>query len=121
MTLCPACGADSERIYRCSECNKDLVDVDVQDDDEDEDPSPLAVTDGGHPPGVTPNEEPPASESERVDRAVRDAAQLVKAGDSVKVAVDCVVDELELKHRAAEIYQRVREEVESDEQGGEGA
>jgi predicted RNA-binding Zn-ribbon protein involved in translation (DUF1610 family) len=46
MTLCPACGADSERIYRCSECDKDLVDVDVQ-DDEDPDPSPLAVTDGG--------------------------------------------------------------------------
>ena len=115
MTLCPACGADSERIYRCFECDKDLVDVDVQDDDEDEDPSPLAVTDGGHPPGATPNEEPPASESDRVDRAVDEAVELVQEGDSVQVAVDYVVDDRELKHRAAEIYQRVREEVETDE------
>jgi len=115
MTLCPACGADSERIYRCSECGTDLVDVDVQDDDEDEDPSPLAVTDGGHPPGVTPNEEPPEPENERVDRAIDEAVELVQEGDSVQVAVDYVVDDRELKHRAAEIYQRVREEVETDE------
>jgi len=115
MTRCPACGADSGRVYRCSECTKDLVDVDVQDDDED--PSPLVVTDGGHPPGVSPSEDYPASESDRVARAVRDAAQLVEAGDSVGVAVDCVVDELDLKHRAADIYQRVSEKVNS--QGGE--
>ena len=112
MTLCPACGADSDRIYRCSECDKDLVDVDVQDDDED--PSPLVVTDGGHPPGVTPDEEPPASESDRVDRAIDEAVELVQEGDSVQVAVDYVANDRELKHRAAEIYQRVREEVESD-------
>jgi hypothetical protein len=110
MTVCPACGADSDRIYRCSECGTDLVDVQG-----DEDPPSLAVTDGGHPPGVSPSGDHPASESDRVDRAVRDAAQLVAAGDSVRVAVDCVVDELDLQHRAADIYQRVREEVETDE------
>ena len=121
MTLCPACDADSERIYRCSECGTDLVDVDVQGDDEDPDPSPLAVTDGGNPPGVTHNEEHPASESDRVDRAIDEAVELVQEGDSLQVAVDYVVNDRELKHRAAEIYQRVREEVESDEQGGEGA
>jgi len=115
MTRCPACGADSERIYRCSECGTDLVDVD---EDDDEDRSPLAVTDGGHPPGATPNEEHPEPENELVDRAIDEAVELVQEGDSVQVAVDYVVDDRQLKHRAAEIYQRVREEV--DSQGGDG-
>jgi len=45
MTTCPTCGADSDEIYRCSECGKDLVDV--QDDDDDPGMSPVAMTDGG--------------------------------------------------------------------------
>ena len=147
MTLCPACGADSERIYRCSECNKDLVDVEEDDRSEnlrsitdggrtDGDPCPecgekmdveavgtdgetiayqvcedceigcdpyfgrvdtsglkeKTVTDGGHPPGVSPTEEHPESENERVDRAIDEAVELVQEGDSLQVAVDYVVD-----------------------------
>ena len=47
MTTCPTCGAESDEIYRCSECGKDLVDV--QDDDDDPGTSPVVMTDGGQP------------------------------------------------------------------------
>jgi Arc/MetJ-type ribon-helix-helix transcriptional regulator len=43
-TTCPACGAESERCYRCSECGRDLVDVD---DDDDGSAAPAVLADGG--------------------------------------------------------------------------
>jgi len=115
MTVCPACGHDSETIYRCEACGHDLVDVDAESHDDDSDDRPIAVFDGGHPPGVAASEHHPESENERVGRAVREATQLVEAGDEVSVAVTYVADEFDLKHRAREIYQRVREEVDDDE------
>ncbi len=41
---CPVCGTDSERIYRCENCGKDLVDETETDTD--------LVTDGGQPQSV---------------------------------------------------------------------
>lgn len=43
MTTCPSCGADSDKIFRCSECGRDLVDID---DDDDDRTAALAMTDG---------------------------------------------------------------------------
>ena len=44
MTTCPACGHDSETIYRCDECGKDLVETD---DDDDSAGAAVLVPDGG--------------------------------------------------------------------------
>ncbi|KDE59447.2 hypothetical protein EL22_21805 [Halostagnicola sp. A56] len=51
-------------------------------------------------------------ESEQVDRAVREAATLIDAGDSTTVAINYVVDEYELEHRRADIHQHVRDRLE---------
>lgn len=46
MTTCPACGHDSDRCWRCSECGHDLVGVDDDDDDGSASAAAL-VPDGG--------------------------------------------------------------------------
>ncbi|MDJ1433965.1 hypothetical protein [Halostagnicola sp. A-GB9-2] len=51
-------------------------------------------------------------ESEQVDRAVREAATLIDAGDSKRVAISYVVDEYDLEHRRDDVHQRVRERLE---------
>ena len=51
-------------------------------------------------------------ESEQVDRAVREAATLIDAGDSTTVAINYVVDEHDLEHRRDDVHQRVRDRLE---------
>lgn len=51
------------------------------------------------------------TEGELVDRAVREAVDLVEAGDSRAVAVGYVVDEHELGHRRDDVDQRVRDRI----------
>lgn len=61
------------------------------------DPDTGAATDGGE------------HEAELVDRAVREAVQLIEKGDSERVAVRYVVDEHDLDHRRDDVLERVRE------------
>lgn len=58
------------------------------------------------------------SERELVERAVREAIDLVEAGDGADVAVDYIVEEHGLEHRRADILRRVLEHLE-DDQGDE--
>ncbi|PGF16203.1 hypothetical protein CP556_08815 [Natrinema sp. CBA1119] len=52
------------------------------------------------------------TEGELIDRAVREAADLVGAGDSNDVAVGYVVDEHELEHRRDDVRKRLEERLE---------
>lgn len=54
------------------------------------------------------------SERELVERAIREAIDLVEAGDGADVAVDYVVEEHGLEHRRADILRRVLEHLEDD-------
>ncbi|AFZ73075.1 helix-hairpin-helix domain-containing protein [Natronobacterium gregoryi] len=64
-----------------------------------QDPDTGTATDGGE------------REAELVDRAVREAVQLVEAGDSRYVAVNYVVDEYDIHHRRDDVHDRVREQT----------
>lgn len=54
-------------------------------------------------------------EPERVDRAVREAIQLVNAGDHPHVAADSVAEEYDIVHRYQDIRSQIREAFEADE------
>jgi hypothetical protein len=55
------------------------------------------------------------SEPERVDRAVREAVDLIDAGDKPLVATDYVSREHEVSHRYRDILERVRNHIGPDE------
>jgi len=44
-TTCPVCDRQSETIYRCQHCGRDLVDVDSEDDDQPRTDGGVAVSD----------------------------------------------------------------------------
>lgn len=58
---------------------------------------------------------PTLSEHERVDRAVKEAVELVAEGDQPSVAVDYVAEKHNLSHWIEVIHQRVLEKVDDAE------
>ena len=96
---CPECGARQRRYIGPlpGETENDEVETEQ------------AITDGGT-----------ITEGELVDRAVREAADLVDAGDSTTVAVDYVCGVHDLAHRRDDVFERVfgRLELEVATDGG---
>jgi hypothetical protein len=52
-----------------------------------------------------------SSEAERVEAAIADAVDAVKAGDRPLVAADWAAEKHDLEHRVFDIYDRVQEAI----------